>query len=136
VNDSQVVALAKYRLEQARESIREAEILFREEAWRGTINRAYYSMFYAVLSLTVVHGYSTSKHAGVIAFFDREFVKTGVFPKERSKQLHLAFERRQTQDYGEFVIVDEDIAQETLENAIKFVDQLETHLISTIFPRF
>jgi uncharacterized protein (UPF0332 family) len=31
-------------------------------------------MFYAVLSLTVVQGYSTSKHAGVIAFFDREYV--------------------------------------------------------------
>lgn len=132
--NSQVLALARYRLEQAHEALREAEILHREEAWRGAVNRAYYAMFYAILALTVVQEFSTSKHAGVIAFFDREYVKTGIFPKEASKKLHLAFERRQVQDYGEFIVVDESMAQETLTDAASFVDQIETYLIGSIFP--
>jgi uncharacterized protein (UPF0332 family) len=132
--NKQVLALARYRLQQAHEALHEAEILQREQAWRGTINRAYYAMFYTVLALTVVQEFSTSKHAGVIAFFDREYVKTGIFPKETSKKLHLAFERRQVQDYGEFIIVDDSMAQETLTDAAVFVNLIETHLIGTVFP--
>ena len=133
-SNQQVLALAKYRIQQAKESLNEAEILQREQAWRGTINRAYYAMFYAVSALTVVQDYSTSKHAGVIAFFDREYVKTGIFSREFSKKLHLAFERRQVQDYGEFITVDETMGQETLIDALEFVDAIETYLVGTIFP--
>jgi uncharacterized protein (UPF0332 family) len=134
MSQQQVVALARYRLQQAHEALHEAEILHQSEAWRGAINRAYYAMFYAVLSLTVVAGYSTSKHAGVIAFFDREYVKPGVFPKMLSQKLHLAFDRRQVQDYGEFIVADEMMSQETLSDATELVDQIETYLIGDIFP--
>jgi uncharacterized protein (UPF0332 family) len=130
----QVLALAKYRIQQAKEALNEAEILQREQAWRGAINRAYYAMFYAVSALTVVQGHSTSKHAGMIAFFDREYVKTGIFSKEFSRKLHLAFEQRQVQDYGEFIVVDETMGQESLTDALEFVDIIETYLIGTIFP--
>jgi uncharacterized protein (UPF0332 family) len=92
--------LADYRLQQARETLQEAEGLSGMSLWRGTINRAYYAMFYAVLALTVLRQQVTSKHSGVLAFFDREFVKTGIFPKELSHSFHRAFEVRQTNDYG------------------------------------
>lgn len=39
----QLEALLRYRMEQARETLREAEILFNEHALRGAINRAYYA---------------------------------------------------------------------------------------------
>ena len=71
---------------------------------------------------------------GVLAFFDRQYIRSGVFPKDLSKQLHLAFERRQAQDYGEFTLIDEAIAQETLSNATRFVDVIDTYLTSAVFP--
>ena len=135
LSEEQIRKLAQYRIRQAQESLKEAEILARERSWRGAINRAYYAMFYAVLALTVVKGYSTSKHAGVLAFFDREYVKPGIFPKELSKNLHLAFERRQIQDYGEFIIIDEVTSNETIEDAVEFVDVIATDLIASIYPR-
>ena len=49
------------------------------------------------------------------------------FDKKLSKQLHLAFEHRQAQDYGEFVPVDGIISQETLSNAVEFVDEIDTY---------
>jgi uncharacterized protein (UPF0332 family) len=45
------VQLARYRLQQAKETLREAEILASEQSWRGAINRAYYAMFYAATAL-------------------------------------------------------------------------------------
>ena len=95
---------------------------------------AHITMFYAVLALTVVRGFSTSKHAGVLAFFDREYVKTGIFSKALSRKFHLAFDHRQSQDYGEFVLIDGRIAQETIADATEFVDQIENYLINSVFP--
>ena len=134
MNDLQVIQLTRYRLQQAKETLKEAEILAQEQSWRGVINRAYYAMFYTVLALTVVKGFSTSKHTGVLAFFDQDYIKPGTLPKTLSKQLHLAFERRQAQDYGEFIVVDETIARETLFSAITFVDTIDTYLSSSVFP--
>ena len=74
--------LIEMRLEQAHESLREANTLREAGLLRGTINRAYYAMFYAVLSLTALRQEITSKHSGVVAFFDRNFIKTGIFPRE------------------------------------------------------
>ena len=94
--------LIEYRLTQARDSIREADVLTHSGmSRRSVMNRLYYAMFYAVLALLQEKEMGTSKHSGAIALFDREYVKTGLFPKEMSKALHRAFELRQKGDYME-----------------------------------
>lgn len=134
MSDKQILELARYRIQQAHDSLREADILLQEAALRGSINRAYYAMFYAASALTVVRGFSTSKHTGVISFFDREFVKEGIFPKELSKKFYLAFDCRQTHDYGELTLVDQELASTTLSDALMFVDAIETYLIGFVYP--
>lgn len=122
--------LLRYRMEQAHETLREAEILLNESAFRGAVNRAYYAMFYALLALLATKQLGTSRHSGALALFDREFVKTGVFPRELSRSLHLAFDRRQRHDYGEMTNVDRQVVEETLTDAKTFVTAIETHLRS------
>ena len=124
----QLKALVSYRLEQSEETLREAEILLNETALRGTINRAYYAMFYAVLALLATKQIGTSKHSAIIASFDREYVKTGTFPREMSRSLHLAFDRRQTHDYGEIIEIDRQVAEEALAGARTFVRSVEDYL--------
>ena len=126
----QLVALIDYRLEQAHETLREAEILLNESALRGAINRAYYAMFYSVLALLATKRIGTSKHSAIIAAFDREFVKTGVFTRDLSRSLHLAFDRRQTHDYGEMIQIDRQTAADTLAEARAFVLNVEAYLQS------
>jgi uncharacterized protein (UPF0332 family) len=130
VKPEQLEALIGYRLEQADETLREAEILLSEAALRGAINRAYYAMFYSVLALLAMKRIGTSKHSAIIGAFDREFVKTGVFARELSRSLHLAFDRRQTHDYGEMIQMDLQTAEETLAGAKVFVVQVKTYLQS------
>jgi len=128
VKPDQLQALLRYRLDQAHETVREAEILLAEVALRGTVNRAYYAMFYALLALLATRQLGTSKHSGAISLFDREFVRPGLFPQELSRSLRLAFNLRQTHDYGEMVEVDRPTAEQTLTNARGFVEAVETYL--------
>ncbi len=126
----QLENLLRYRMEQAYETLREAEILLNESALRGTVNRAYYAMFYALLALLATKQLGTSRHSGALALFDREFVKTGMFPRELSRSLHLAFDRRQRHDYGEMAPVSGQIAEEAVADAKTFVTVIESHLRS------
>ena len=129
-NSNQLESLIRYRIEQAHETLHEAKILFKESSLRGTVNRAYYAMFYAVLGLIATSRFGTSKHSGVIGLFDREFVKKGIFAKELSRSLHRAFELRQTYDYGEAIEIDQAMAEETFNNAKFFISAIETYLSS------
>jgi uncharacterized protein (UPF0332 family) len=133
MSKDQLAALLRYRMQQANETLHEAEILFNQSAYRGTINRAYYAMFYSVLALLATKKLGTSKHSGVIGLFDREFVKTGLFPRDLSRSLRLAFDRRQTHDYGEVSQIDEPMAQEALNDAKVFISTVESYLHSASY---
>lgn len=134
MSSSSLIELLKYRIEQANESLQDAQTLFAANSLRGAINRAYYAMFYAVLALIATKDFGSSKHSGVISFFDREFVKPGLLPRELSKALHLAFERRQVHDYGELIAVDEITAEETIQDASTFVGAIESYLQEHGYP--
>ena len=72
-------ALIQYRMERARQTLNTAQLLREQNADTASIvNRAYYAMFYAALALLATIGEETSKHSGVMALFDRHFIKTGV----------------------------------------------------------
>ena len=71
-------ALFTYRLTQAEETLSDVKKMLEDKlSPRSIINRAYYSMFYAVLALFLKADINlkTSKHAGVISIFDNEFVR-------------------------------------------------------------
>ena len=106
--------LLGYRLKQAEETLSDAEKMLQGNfSSRSIINRAYYSMFYGVLALFLYSDINTrtSKHAGVISIFDREFVHRGKIDQHYSKILHKMFDVRQEGDYKELVeISHEDVA--------------------------
>jgi uncharacterized protein (UPF0332 family) len=116
------------RLEQAKESLIEAETLKNNNLLRGAINRAYYAMFYAVMALATLKDHVTSKHSGIIAFFDKEFIKTKLFSPGLSRALHLGFDRRQSNDYGEIWDVNEEEAFSALADATAFVKAVDTYI--------
>jgi uncharacterized protein (UPF0332 family) len=130
VKPEQLEDLLRYRMQQAHDTLEEAQILLDASAVRGTVNRAYYAMFYALLALLATKQLGTSRHSGALSLFDREFVKPGLFPPEFSQSLHLAFERRQTHDCGEMIPLDREVPQETVDAAVEFVAAIEAYLRS------
>lgn len=124
-------ALIEYRLTQAEESLREADVLLQSGmSQRSIMNRLYYAMFYAVLALLQEKEMGTSKHSGAIALFDREYVKSGAFPKDMSKALHRAFELRQKGDYMEEAEVAPSDVAEIRPVAEQFVEYAKAYLLN------
>lgn len=123
-------ALIRYRLEQARETLLDAQVLYDHDRRPASIvNRAYYAMFYATLALLLTAGKSPSKHIGVISFFDSEFVRTNIFPKEMSRKLHEVFEARQEGDYTNPDLIDHEKAADVLKAAGEFLKTIEDKLL-------
>lgn len=123
--------LALYRIQQADESLDEAIFLFEgSKSPRSIINRAYYSMFYAILSLLVFEPFSSSKHSGVISYFNRHFIKRGIFSLELGRAVNKAFDLRQRGDYREQVNLTADQAEPFLDWARKLIDSVKKYLKS------
>ncbi len=127
INDQNVIDLCKYRFEQAKEALCEAKLLQGAGHYRGAINRAYYAMFYSLQVLVIVDKVKFSKHSGIISFFDREYVKSGIFDKSFSKWLHRLFDLRQDADYGNMFMPTEDQCREAVEQSVNFVKEIQNY---------
>ena len=129
MKEDEIQTLIQYRLEQAKTALDDARFLLEgRRSPQSIVNRAYYAMFYAALALLQKIGKIPSKHIGVISLFDTEFVLTGLFPKELSRNFHKAFELRQVSDYRVMERLTHLKAEETLTRANDFVKAIETYL--------
>lgn len=88
-------ALSAHRYGRAKEELQTAELLLKNANYRSSINRSYYSIFHAIRAVNALDGFDSSKHSGVIAHFNQEYVKTGVFEKRASKIIRNASELRE-----------------------------------------
>ena len=116
------IDLAKYRLEKANKTLLDAKKYFCGATPESTVNRIYYSMFYAVNALLISKGLSSSKHSGVRALFNREFIKEGLLEREQGKFYSEMFNNRQEGDYRDFVEFKKDDVDVWLKRAEVFID--------------
>ena len=117
-----------YRMKQAQETLADAQNMLKGGCTpRSITNRAYYSMFYALLALFLKAGVNikTSKHIGVISIFDSEFVKAGKVDRQYSKSLHALFDARLEGDYKENVEVASEDASEHVKLADEFIKAIK-----------
>ena len=134
MKDQNQELLIRYRLEQTESALEEANLLMSQgRTTLGTVNRAYYAMFYAVLALLQFINKIPRKHSGAIALFDAEFVKKEIFPKELSLYLHKAFESRQVSDYQVVEPMSREDAEEIILNASNFVKTVKDYLKGVAF---
>ncbi len=131
----EILALVKYRLEQAQTTLEDGKFLLEGgRSPQSIVNRAYYAMFYAALALLQQIGKVPSKHTGIISLFDTEFVVKGIFPKELSLDFHKAFELRQI-DYRVLEPASAAKAQEILQKAVRFMEIVSKYLLEPADPK-
>lgn len=121
----EIKVLVTYRLERAKESLDEAELLLREGHTNTYVNRLYYACFYAVSALLVMNGLSSSKHSGVRSLFHKNFVRTGKVNQEFGKLYNKLFNRRQKGDYSDLIRFEKDEVDEWYKDAKAFVEAIE-----------
>lgn len=122
-------ALALHRLQQASESLDEAHYLFTGgKSSRSVINRAYYAMFYSILALLVFEEYSSSKHSGILSYFNARFIKDGLFPKDLGRAANKAFDLRQRGDYREQATLTREQVEPFIDWARSFINATKQYL--------
>lgn len=117
--------LIKYRFQRAQETLDEAKVMLETEHLYGASNRIYYACFYAVSALLMTKDLSSSKHAGVMALFNRHFIKEKLFPVELGKFYSRVFDNRQQSDYGDIVKVEAKQLTKDIKTASDFIDRIE-----------
>ncbi len=122
--------LVNYRLERANESLRASELLVANNLYIPAMNRIYYSMFYAVQALLILNECSFSKHSQVKGYFNREYIKSGIFKKDFGKLFNAVFEYRQKFDYMDLVVPEKEMLVAYLDKANTFVDELAKYIKS------
>ncbi|MCX6328140.1 MAG: HEPN domain-containing protein [Bacteroidia bacterium] len=115
----------KYRFKRAEESLEDALILIEKKRWNTSINRLYYSCFYAVISLLLKNGFITKTHNGARTKFGNEFVKTGILDKKYGKLYSKLFDFRQKGDYGDLFDFDDKTVLPLVDQVREFISMIK-----------
>lgn len=126
--------LCLYRLEKAEKCLESANLLVKSEDYCGAANRSYYAIFHSIRSVLALDNVDFSKHAGVMAFFQKNYIKTGIFEKSYSKILTEAFEVRTESDYDDYYVISKEDVEMQIKNADFFVKGIKEYVSSICLP--
>ena len=120
--------LSAHRFHRAQEELGTAQLLLENKRYRPSINRSYYSIFHAIRAVNALDGFDSSKHSGVIAHFNQQYVKTGILSKDVSKVIRHASELREQADYEDFYSATVEEAEEAYHGAEQFIEAVKNYL--------
>jgi uncharacterized protein (UPF0332 family) len=122
--------LIKYRIQKSHETTEDARIALENNRLRNALNRVYYSNFYIVSALALKENFSTSKHAQLLGWFNKNYIKTKIISPDLGKIYRESFDNRQESDYEDFVEYDKTDIEQKYYDMLRFVEEIEK-LINT-----
>ncbi|MBQ7216098.1 MAG: HEPN domain-containing protein [Synergistaceae bacterium] len=110
--------LSMYRFDKALTTLRTARANLNDAGDPdSSVNRSYYAVFYAMLSVTALDGFESNKHSEVISYFSQKYVKTGIFSTEISEMPAHASKLK-------------ECAEEQIQNAESVLSMIRPYLIN------
>ena len=122
---SEQKTIARHRFERAVETLNEAIDELSRKNFRLTVNRAYYSVFYAMRAYLVTISKDSSKHSGVSALFNQYFIKTGIVSEVSFQAIQTLMDLRHEGDYQDFAEITREEASGAVETATTVIDTLK-----------
>ena len=122
----------QYRLDTSYTTFEAARVLADNGFWNSAVNRLYYSVFYAVSALLVVHDIHTKTHSAVKGQFSLHFVKTGAFDKKYGQLLSELFDWRQKGDYENIFEYDQESVEPLFIPVKEMLDLIKAEIQKSI----
>lgn len=122
--------LCLYRIQTAKESLKSAKILLAAEEYKGSNNRAYYAIFHAINAVHALNGKSFKRHKDAIGNFNKDYVKTEIFPREIGRKIGEAEEICHASDYDDFYIAIREETERQVMVAEEFLRLVERYCVS------
>ncbi|MGN0376727.1 MAG: HEPN domain-containing protein [Suilimivivens sp.] len=119
--------LVLYRIQTAKDDLKAARILLAAEEYKGANNRAYYAIFHAINAVHALDGNAFKRHKEAIANFNKNYVKTEIFPREIGRKIGEAEEIRHASDYDDFYIASREESERQVAVADEFIQMAEKY---------
>ena len=124
--------LVLYRIETSKSDIKAAEILLAAKEFRGANNRAYYGIYHAISAVHALDGNAYKRHKDAVANFNKDYVKTSIFPREMGRKIGQAEEIRHASDYDDFYIASKEESERQILVADEFIILAEKYCIEQL----
>ncbi len=128
MHDENCINLAKYRIDTARETLNVAKECLENKHYKDSINRSYYASFYAARAVLALEHIDFKRHKDVIAYFNKNYVATGIFEKDMGRKLARLQQKREQSDYDDFFIASKEEAQKQYNNAENIISAIIEYL--------
>jgi hypothetical protein len=119
---------SKAVIKKAESKLKTAYIDFENGQYDDAVSRAYYAVFHMLTAVLLSKGNAFSSHSQTIGNFNREFIKTGIFPKGFSRMIQDLFDDRQTGDYDVISYLDRSTAEKDIKNADAICKSIKEYL--------
>lgn len=114
----------KYRISRAKETFQDAIFLYEKGSWNSSMNRIYYSAFYAAIALLLYLGIEVKSHNGVKRKIG-ELVLTGKLKKDHARTFGLLSDFRNKGDYDDLFDFSKETVERLIEPAEEFIKEIE-----------
>ncbi len=136
LNSEERKDIVTYRLERARQTLKEAIEIGKLNYWNLAANRLYYAAYYASAALLIHNGIEASSHKGIVRMIGLNFVRQGVLKPEDSQLLGRLFTMRQTGDYEDLYDWREADISPLYEPVEEYIDRIANIISKSITISF
>lgn len=116
--------LVLYRIQSAKSDLKSAKILLDAEEYKAANNRAYYAIFHAINAVHALNEKAYKRHKDAVANFNKDYVKTEIFPREIGRKIGEAEEIRHASDYDDFYIASKEESERQVAVAAEFIQMV------------
>ena len=120
--------IIRLMINKAKDKLKTAKIDFDNGQYDDSVSRAYYAIFHALSAVLFYKGFQFTSHSQVIGMFNKQFVKTNIFPKNYTKIVHRIFEERQIGDYDIESSMDKKTALMDINDAEQIIKAIEQYM--------
>ena len=110
-----------------RGDVKSAKILLEAGEYRGANNRAYYGIYHTISAIHALDGNAYKRHKDALANFNKNYIKTEIFPRTLGRRIAEAEEIRHASDYDDFYLATREEAEEQIATAIELIEKVEEY---------
>lgn len=122
------IGLCINRLKSGKEKLAVCNLLCEAGYYKDANNRAYYSIFNSIRAILATVPIDFKRHKDVIAYFNQNFVKTEIFPRELGHRISLANAVREDSDYMDSYMINKKETEEQIQTAKDVSEYAEKYI--------
>lgn len=120
--------LVIHRIEQSKRDLADAKLLYNNNSYLSANNRAYYSIFHAIRAVLALEPIDFKKHKDVLAYFNKNYVNTEIFPKTIGKRITQANRIREDSDYDDEYIANQEATEAQISTAEELIELVSKYI--------